>query len=77
MEIAELIQGLGKIELNAPKLKKFTKEDWKKIVELFDVYFQSNVLDRMVELIAPSSLSFTALLCRLSKDQLLVTPSRL
>ena len=62
LEITTLVQGLGKTELNAPKLKKLTKEDFIKFVDLYEVHVASDGRDRMVELIAPSALGYAAFL---------------
>ena len=48
LEITTLVQGLSKTETNAPKLKKITKEDIIKFVDLYDVYVQDNGRDSMV-----------------------------
>ena len=73
MEITTLVQGLGKTELNAPKLRKLTKEDFIKFVDLYEVYVASDGRDRMVELITPSSLGYAAFLCKMTKDPLKMT----
>ena len=73
LEITTLVQGLGKTELNAPKLRKLTKEDIVKFVDLYEVYVAADGRDRMVELIAPSSLGYAAFLCKMTKDQLKMT----
>ena len=51
LAITTLVQDWGKTELNAPKLKKLTKEDFIKFVKLCEVYVQSDGRDTMVELI--------------------------
>ena len=68
-----LVQGLGKTETNAPKLKKFTKENIIKFVDLYELYVQDNVRERMVDLIAPTSFGYAALLSKMTKDQLKMT----
>ena len=50
LEFTSLVQGLGKTELNSPKLSKFTKDTWVKFVELYDIYHLKG-RDSMVELI--------------------------
>ena len=69
LEFTTLVQGLGKTELNAPHLSKFTKDTWVKFVELYDIYHQKG-RDSMVELIVPSSLGYAAVLCKMTKDEL-------
>ena len=68
-EFTTLVKGLGKNELNAPHLSKFTKDTWVKFILLYDIYHQKG-RDSMVELIVPSSLGYAAFLCKMSKDQL-------
>ena len=62
-----------KTELNAPKLRKLTRDDWVKFAELYDVYHHSDGRDSMVELIAPTSLGYAAFLCKMNKETLLTT----
>ena len=69
LEFTTLVQGLGKTELNAPHLSKFTKDTWVKFVELYDIYHQKG-RDSMVELIVPSSLGYAAYLCKMTKEEL-------
>ena len=73
LEITTLVQGSGKTEINESKLKKFTKEDYIKFSELYDVYIQNDGRDSVVVLIPPTSLGYAAFLCKFSKDQLLQT----
>ena len=61
LEITTLVRSLGKTETNAPKLKKFTKED---------LDLQDDGRDNLVELIALTSLGYAAFLCKMSENQL-------
>ena len=70
LKITTLVQGLSKTETNAPKLKKFTKEDIIRFVDLYDVFVQANGRDSMVELIVPTSVGYAAVLCKMSKEQI-------
>ena len=54
-------------KLNAQELNKLTEVDFIQFVEPYKVYVQSDGRDRMVELIAPTSLGHAAFLCKLSK----------
>ena len=69
LEFTTLVQGLGKTELNAPHLSKFTKDTWVKFVELYDIYHQKG-RDSMVERIVPTSLGYAAYLCKMTTDEL-------
>ena len=73
LEITTMVQGFGKTEINAPKLKTFIKKDTIKFVGLYEVYVQDDGLDSMVDLLAPTSLGYTAFLCKMTKDQLKMT----
>ena len=64
VELTELVQGLGKTEVNAPKLKKLTKESFIKFVELYDGYNQSQGREPMVNLIAVTTRGYAAKICK-------------
>ena len=72
MELTELVQGLGKTEVNAPKLKKLTKESFIKFVELYDGYIQSQGREPMVKLIAVTTRGYAAKICKTYTQNLLL-----
>ena len=66
LEIMTLVHGSSKTETIAPKLKKLTKENIIKFVDLYDVYTQDSGRERMVDLIAPTSFGYVAFLCKIT-----------
>ena len=61
-------------EINASKFKKLIEENLIKFLVLYDVYRQNNDRDRMTKLIAPTSLAYSAFVCKRRSYKLLVIP---
>ena len=72
VELTDLVQGLGKTEVDAPKLKKLTKDSFIKFVELYDGYYQARGRERMVERIDPTSRGYAAKICKTDINSLLL-----
>ena len=60
LQLTTLVKHLGKVEINAPKLKKITREAWMKFVELYDIYRQADGGENLVKHIFPTSMAFAA-----------------
>ena len=73
LQLTTLVKHLGKVEINAPKLKKITREAWIKFVELYDIYRQADGGENMVKHIFPTSMAFAAYTCKLDQNVLLMT----